>query len=130
MSHFGETVEAVVRAPIAFVTPAGCQSWDISLQTKDKDFCKGPFLSSPRPVGISPHLPLHDLPPHSLPILSSPVSGFQSEAKGCLKMAVACQEASQLCGSCHLRERCLSEQLIPGSERGEGKKAGDSQGLH
>lgn len=37
LSDFGEMVEAVVRAPIAFLHACrGPLCWDISLQTKDK----------------------------------------------------------------------------------------------
>lgn len=49
--------------------------------------------------------------------------------KGHLKMAVECQEASQLCGSCHLRE-VSAWQLTADRGRGKRKTEGRSQALH
>ena len=46
--HFGGTVEAVVRAPRAFLTP-GCQCWVSFCKQKTKLFSEGPLLDCPRP---------------------------------------------------------------------------------
>lgn len=85
---------------------------------------KGHFFLSFPDYFLGVGIPLHPPEKNILPFFCSYTAQFQGlgqKPKGHLKMAVECQEASQLCGSCHLRERCLFGSSSQQTGRGKGK---------
>lgn len=127
MLSFGETFEAVVWACIAFLMSL-LSSGVYLCEQKTKllmlllFFPKGSFFSVPLItfwIWVPPSTLLRKIAYRPSAPTQPNFRASVRKPKGHLKMAVECQEASQLCGSCHLREVSAWQLTADRGERQE-----------